>query len=391
MTHLKITGIVLLFCFIALNLGASEKKYYVPSDIASTGGAGVAATSKTGMIFMNPAAPAASVGFWKLPLVKIGARLNADIFKVPALLKSEATNAVDLPWEELLRLKAAGGINGPLSTGYIGNGFTFYAYDSFYTSQALVPYIGLPYIKSSIYLDFVLMGGYSAKLPDEVLNYLQPIGINMITAGLMLKLVQRYKYENERLNVIGLEDTLKAVANGQEGVMDGTALGVDLGLLALREKTGVGDLRCGIVLRDLFLPFHWKQLLFTTNGIRTTNAATNSSFAPALDIGFSYVLPNEVLGDASLLLSKPVFYLDLVNLFDLSESIFLKFKIGADIRLIDILVIRAGFYQGYPSIGLGLDIPLLKFDLTYYSEELGKYPGSSPQQNFLAELSLMLL
>jgi hypothetical protein len=49
---------------------------------------------------------------------------------------------------------------------------------------------------------------------------------------------------------------------------------------------------------------------------------------------------------------------------------------------------RGGFNQGYPSFGAGLDIPFLKLDYTYYSDELGLYSGTQEQSNHMITLAL---
>lgn len=50
--------------------------------------------------------------------------------------------------------------------------------------------------------------------------------------------------------------------------------------------------------------------------------------------------------------------------------------------------LRAGANQGYPTFGLGLDIPVLKLDYTYYSDELGRTAGTTKQTNHMLAIAL---
>jgi hypothetical protein len=49
---------------------------------------------------------------------------------------------------------------------------------------------------------------------------------------------------------------------------------------------------------------------------------------------------------------------------------------------------RGGASEGYPTFGLGLDIPLLKIDYAYYSRELGRLAGDIREQNHVISLAL---
>jgi len=48
---------------------------------------------------------------------------------------------------------------------------------------------------------------------------------------------------------------------------------------------------------------------------------------------------------------------------------------------------RGGAYQGYPSAGLGIDIPFLKLDYAYYSRELGPLAGDEREINHVVSLA----
>lgn len=56
-------------------------------------------------------------------------------------------------------------------------------------------------------------------------------------------------------------------------------------------------------------------------------------------------------------------------------SFWKKFHLGAETHLTSILAFRAGFNQGYPGAGVGIDLPVLKIDVATYGEELGSNAG----------------
>lgn len=68
------------------------------------------------------------------------------------------------------------------------------------------------------------------------------------------------------------------------------------------------------------------------------------------------------------------------------EPIGKKIHFGAEVNLLNI-DLRAGFYQGYPSYGLGLDLFLLQLDAALYTIERGAYPGQTPEQRVQVGLS----
>lgn len=71
----------------------------------------------------------------------------------------------------------------------------------------------------------------------------------------------------------------------------------------------------------------------------------------------------------------------------LGEHLYKHVHLGAEFRYW-FLRFRGGAYQGYPTAGLGLDIPLLKLDFAYYGREIGALAGDRRQDNYVASLAL---
>lgn len=49
--------------------------------------------------------------------------------------------------------------------------------------------------------------------------------------------------------------------------------------------------------------------------------------------------------------------------------------------------LRAGANQGYPTLGAGVDWPFLKLDYAFYTDELSRFPGVTPQHNHMFSLA----
>ncbi|MGC8764892.1 MAG: hypothetical protein ACP5QT_03310 [Brevinematia bacterium] len=396
---------LLLMVILALNLfggtGKERKNYLPPIDMIGTGGAGVASYGKTGMIFMKPASVGITPDYWKIIILDMGFSFNNDMVKLANILsrimeesksgQSEDTFS-DIPWEEVVKLKANFGITGPISMGYIGQGFTFYLYDSLQTAFGLVPYVGMPYIDALVFWDIGLVAGYSRKLPEEWMGFAEPVGIDEISLGFLIKWIHRIKFQDERLNFLSAADTFMAMMQGStnKGIDYANAFGLDLGTLIKWNEIGIGDMALGIALKDLFLPFSWNRYNLEFQKMKSLD--TNTAFSPSFDIGVSYVFTeNYVEGIWNFIFYKPAFYFDIVNCFDFSESFFNKLRLGAETKLFKFLALRLGLNKGYFAWGLGIDIPVLKVDFAYYTEEFGSYPGSNPQEIYVINIGLRIL
>ena len=69
------------------------------------------------------------------------------------------------------------------------------------------------------------------------------------------------------------------------------------------------------------------------------------------------------------------FAADLNHPFDSDITFFKKLFLGAEANLPPFFHLGTGFYQGYTSFGIGLDIRWLRLDFALYGEEMGKYAG----------------
>ena len=84
---------------------------------------------------------------------------------------------------------------------------------------------------------------------------------------------------------------------------------------------------------------------------------------------------------------RPAFDFKYLNRTD--EQLGKKIHLGIefDLPLIDI---RGGFYQGYYTAGVGVDLGFFKVDAATYGVELGEYPGQHEDRRYVAQLTIEL-
>ncbi|MCY1153177.1 MAG: hypothetical protein PQJ49_12585 [Sphaerochaetaceae bacterium] len=142
----------------------------------------------------------------------------------------------------------------------------------------------------------------------------------------------------------------------------------------------------------------------------TDSLGTDESYAPdssdeftveipwSLDVGVAFA-PSTALDG----LVKPSIAVDLIDSYSLLESVInqtstpaeLKsdalesLNIGAQVRLLNLIDVRAGLSQGYKSVGVGLDLLVVHLDAAYYWREYGEVLGQSPSDSLSVKFSLL--
>jgi hypothetical protein len=362
-----------------------EPRITQPIDIISTGGAGIASHGRLGMLFVNPAA--LGIGDQSdFSILKVGAMANWDLYdyyqiynKLDTTLPDYGISGLDqADLAKLINLRAKVGLNGPLSLGYMGNGIGILLYNDFLTSFVIKQSAGIPYVDFGTYLDAGLVVGYGFQLPLPFF-----IGkFARLYAGVSIKYLNRVKYEDDRLNIVEAFDIGMSIANTSRGVYLGQNIGADAGLtLMFNDQISVG-----IVIKDFFSTgFTWAEYNSNLEKVETGSTLPISYFYPSLDIGSAFKVrwTSYVLSDINL-------YFDIVNSLDFSENYWLKLRIGAEATLIKLLILRVGLYEGYPTAGIGISLPLLKINAAFYTEELGELPGTLPQSTAMIDVEFVI-
>lgn len=77
------------------------------------------------------------------------------------------------------------------------------------------------------------------------------------------------------------------------------------------------------------------------------------------------------------------------HITDSNEPLGKKLHLGVELSLL-LFDIRAGFYQGYTTYGVGLDLLFMQLDAAMYTVEKGAYPGQTPDQRIQLSMSMDL-
>ena len=105
-------------------------------------------------------------------------------------------------------------------------------------------------------------------------------------------------------------------------------------------------------------------------------------------IGADYIPMNLKLGMAYQYTEHLQLAADVVDLFNRNSERFInKFHLGVEYCL-PVISVQAGFNQGYPTIGLGLDLWVFRFNYAYFTAELTGRPGQQPEYYHLLGIEI---
>lgn len=313
------------------------------------GGVRIPGSTDAGNFLWNPAALAFNNGF-RMTLFNMGGGLNG-------------TQAAEYARE----LSSGADINGltpfygkPLWVG--GGGF----------AAAAVPYLGLGYYTRA-HLDFILE---NPAFPNVDMTYFSdtgtmlggalPIG-DYFSMGLNLKRIQRTGGHQQigTATLTSLSDPATLISSFQNA---GSAIGFDLGVMLRRHDLPMNP-TVGIGWQDV------GSTAFTKTGGAEAPDAIKDNMTASVSI------------DGDALLAGFAAGLEYRHIGNSNEQIGKKLHVGAELSL-PLLDLRAGFYQGYTSYGLGLDLWLMQLDVASYTVEKGAYPGQTPDGRIQVGMSI---
>jgi hypothetical protein len=209
-----------------------------------------------------------------------------------------------------------------------------------------------------------------------------------IGIGLTGKIIRRNQIQQEKISVLQL-DSLDSPP-----LATGRGFGSDLGVLYQP-----GDrLNVGLMVQD-FLGTKMKFDKVDAEDGFSAQPERDTVIRPRTNIGvavvpkkIAWLLPTNdrwtLTADVRDILSpdEHIFFQNGIKKV-FGEDIYTHVHLGAEFRYW-FLRFRGGAYQGYPSGGLGVDIPFLKIDYAFYSRELGEKAGDLRETNHVVSLAL---
>ncbi len=382
---MKVIHRIFIYILLALPLAGFgqvyEREIHKPVEVMGRGGTGVAVTGNWDSLFFNPALLGVH-DYRAFSILQTGVTANYDLYNFYQIYNSiqppnSISNLTTEQWQQLLNLNVTLGLSGPLTLGYVGNGLGLLLYNDMETSLIFQQGPGLPYVDFYTAIDVGFKAGYGFELPFPL--FLGKYG--RFYGGFTITYLNRIKYEDSRMSILEAFDLGVGISSFDKGLYMAQNISSDLGFLLKFQYLNIGV----TVKNWLTTGFNWTEYDASFAKVTNNGSISNSSFRPSLDLGVSFNLGKKKRSPLELSLSA-----DFINALDFSENVFLKLRMGAEIRLIRILVARAGIYKGYPTLGVGLELPLIKINAAYFTEELGLMPGSLPQQRVTLDIALII-
>ena len=376
----------LLFCLPAAGLSSTElldeaNVIFSSPRTAALGGIHAAQADDLSVLFTNPA------GLRGMERQVRVAELNFGVSGPMFTMASIIVEGLDNDIEEVIArpevsdliagLYAGFSIVGPLSFGYVENGFGL----GITTGSAIkMEGTGVDSVRMNLYERLLVSAGYAFPLPPV------PQWGGELAAGFVVKgyLSGRAGFSS---SVVDLADTISSldadlVLNDPFDLISGLAL--DVGLRYWWDQR----FAVGLTLGNLVAPAVINRYT-TLQGFLDGDGPASRDYARIpqnLSLGVMYSPP---LGALARHVTRITLYADYRNIIDFwvapeeSENILLKFSVGTEITLLQVLDLRLGFSRGLPAAGLGLDLTYFRLNTAVFGTELSTEPGFQSVYNVM--------
>jgi len=366
----------LFLSFISLGLVGAQAVLspLVPKDAKSMamGGAFTSLSSGFEGLYGNPASFAADKGQFSILNLSTWAYFKpteANIAKAEVLASGSASKEDTLSAANTFVTEngLGGGFSGGL--GFVGKGLGIGAYVAADTVASGPSAMGAT-MDSAAVANVVLGLGFPLKFGALRLDLggdVRPFyRVDSIGSGWAF---------SEFLGAMMGSGDISSVLMSQQ-VSSGFGLAMDFG-----GKLSWKDLRVGLSVRDLVPSFLttqgsvedlMKQL--GSGSLSTASGSASSYFLPTVNAGVSWsprLIPHFIEPSLCLEVQDPV------SVIRDKDSFWNLFHVGAEVKLLSFLSLRAGLNKGWASAGFGLDLLFLEIDGAAFTEELGSHPGDS--------------
>lgn len=355
------------FIFLAFPLFAAKEKPLFPLSIEhiGKGNASLTTARDSKAIFFNPAL--ISLAQDKFYLIDLGfgnSKVINEIFQDAGVVEDRILD------DEPLLGKIF--FSGPLFLGIkTGNfqGVFFQDFSLTFDAFAIFP----PHPDAGAYGKISLLYDTGVALGT---SFLVPINLTgskweYLYAGISLKIFNRVKAGNNKLGF----DDFAAMGNPIQFVEDELGLAraisftFDFGLVYFYE-----DFALGITLYNpLSFPLHYKPTKIPFVFLSSSDTQIETTSLPFdMGFGFSYTIP-QITNVSSYFLKNLTFSLDFQDLtnWDDYPDFIQKVRFGLEVTLAQVINVRAGFYHGAATFGIGYEFLVFKIDAAYWGEKVG--------------------
>ncbi len=259
---------------------------------------------------------------------------------------------------------------GPLAFSYVnkGRGFGIFSSSNVYLS-ATGP---IPAAQETLEQNLLLIGARAFRIPLSQNSNLD-IGFSLVAFATV-----QGETDTDFREVLQSSANFMDLLAGNGAAYSAWGIGAEFGLLySLNDWFAVG-----IAGRNLAL----EQIrTFASIGDLLSPGSSSTSKYNVIPLYLSGgVLFSPPLPRLSRVISSLSLALDYHDIFDFliyppaATNPLLHIAVGAEVKLLEILSLRAGFYQMLPSLGLGLDLTLFSLNFAYFGRERSRDPGGDP-------------
>ncbi len=291
-------------------------------------------------------------------LVSVGQEAMAD----PATLLDDDAQAL------LQGIHSSFDAGGPLGFAYVGSGVGFSVYNV--TGAALTAPTPLS-VRLSVSERLALRGGFAADIPlneDLEMDLSTGFSFSSFVMGESRNDVQLIDAP-DLLDSLGLGLITDAPFVLQSGI------GLHLGVLwSWKDMLAVG-----LTAENVFAPtvsFTYDSLNDYLDG-GSDPSRTTGRIRPVISTGVRYSAP---LGPFDRYFDELDLYFGYRDIFDfvgsdVRENILLKLSLAGELTLLDIVRVGAGFSQGLPSLGAGIELGVIELRGAVFGREYATQPG----------------
>ncbi len=384
------TRIILLAFLLLLAVGAAAPAEVdsplrpASPQILGQGGSAVATASGYEALFSNPAGFVApkgegSITFYTSSFWMYGAPLRAFM----ALVDPDSSALQDYVD---VQLETGGfGFGNADGVAYVGRGFGLgglVTIDTFALGSPAATATG------NLVVTVAFVGGYAfpIKIKDAVLK----LGVDFRPMIRILAPDVNYAVMGDFVDALQSDANPLATLNSQDA-LHGMGLGIDLGMIL-----EAGNLRWGLAIRDfLGTRFRYTEDPFGDILVSLRESGSFPSGGTAVD---SYLVPMDISTgfayDFAFSGSKKVTDLvlywslnDIVTVIMEKQSASAVLHAGAELELFNRWQLRAGFNQGYLTLGTGIQFWILDLNLTYFRREVGTLANNMSNPGLTVELA----
>ena len=388
--------LVTFIMILAVSLGfASEVFRPTSARIEAMGGAGIATATGADALFMNPANLGSGTFSVNLPSISLTlfnpkAIIDSGIIEEiqaggsdPALVAaSVATKYLDI-------VKAGKGdiLTTDIATSFTGGGFGFgvQLQEQLHTTST-----DGSFGADKIIAEFNLAGTVGLGFRLDLIP-----GVMSLDAGASARFTYR-AYTSE----VGLASVASLTQAGDDAgyalmrdtmLAAGWGIPIDAGVnvnlpFGLRASAVARNLNGVFTMQDYSELGAWanemaalaeSEPVYADSDPQATVTPFTYEIPWTLHVGIGWT-PN--LGALSRLL-RPSLAIDLVDFLGYLENtddLWTRINAGAEVRVLNMIDVRAGLNKGYKSVGVGLDVLLVHIDASYYWREYGVEIGDKP-------------